>query len=224
MNKSTLHFTDRKTLLQSLCREVGACFASEIDSDLVSPFKTEIPAIDRLSSGGFPKNTLSEIIESSPSSGGNILLYKLLEQVKQKRGYVALVDGNDSFAPDSVRDNETLRHLYWVRCRNTKEAIRVSDILAGDGNFSLLLIDLRRNDLNSLRRIPGNQWYRLQRAVQKSTCTCVALTPQILIPAAKLRLRLINSFDLSALGEDTTFLYDRLSAESLSDSAIERIG
>ncbi len=224
MNDSTIHFSDRKALLQSLCREIGACFASEIDSDLVSPFKTEIPAIDSLSSGGFPKNTLSEIIESSPSSGGNLLLYHLLERVKQQRGYVALVDGNDSFAPDSVESSETLRHLYWVRCRTTKEAIRVSDLLAGDGNFSLLLIDLRRNDLNTLRRIPGNQWYRLQRAVQKSTCTCVAFTPQVLIPAAKLRLRLVSSFALSALDEDHTHLRDRLSAEPLSDSAIERIG
>lgn len=219
-----MDFPNRKAALRSLCRKVGARFASEIDRDQVSPLKTGIPAIDALSPGGLPGNALSEIVEPVPSSGGNLLLHRLLSHARQRRGYAALVDGNDGFAPDTVEDSETLRHLYWVRCPGLKEAMQASDLIVADGNFSLLLIDLRRNDVDTLRRVPGNRWYRLQRAVRKASCTCVTFTPRILVPSAKLRFQLAKPFPLSALDQGQTFLCEQLSAEPLSGNRVELTG
>ena len=220
--EKTTDFSNRKAVLKTLCRQVGAQFASEIDSDNSSPIKTGIPAVDCLS-GGLPRNTISEVVESAPSSGGNVLLHRLLKEVREQRGYVAIVDGNDSFAPDSVEEPETLRHLYLVRCRDTKMAMQVSDLLAGDGNFSMLLIDLRRNELEALHRIPGNRWYRLQRTVHKGACTCIVFTAKTMVPAAKLRFRLVAPFDLSALDQGQTFLCEQISAETLNEVQQEQI-
>ena len=223
MNEKTINFSERKAALASLCQKVGAYFASEIDPDEVSPLRTHIPAIDNMA-GGFPKNTLSEVIESKPSCGGTFLIHRLLDQVRQARGYVALVDGSDSFSPDSITNTKSLEHLYWVRCRDSQEAIRVSDLLAGDGNFSLLLIDLRLNRKEAIHSIPSNRWYRLQRTVKKANSTCIALTPFALLAAAKLRFHLVNSWNLAALEQSQTFLQEQLQIETLSESRIERIG
>lgn len=217
---------DRKATLQALCRKMGARLASEVDTERTEAFRSGVGCVDELPSGGFPRNTVSEVMEPNPSSGGTFLLHQLLNQVRVQRRYAALVDGGDCFAPDSM-PLETLRHLYWVRCRGTDEALRVADLLAGDSNFSLLLIDLRSSDASALRRVPGNRWYRLQRAVRKAACTCVALTAEPLIPSATLRLRLVGRFDLSALEQTQALLAGQVSVEPLHAGhagRIERFG
>lgn len=223
MEKVTIPFAERKAALESLCQEVGAQFASEIDPDQASPLKTHIPAIDNLG-GGFPRNSLSEVIETQAGCGGTFLIHRLIDQIRQARGYVALVDGSDSFAPDSVRDSRSLEHLYWVRCRGSQEAIRVSDLIAGDGNFSLLLIDLRLSRQAAIHRIPGNRWYRMQRSVTRAHGTCIALTPMASVAAAKLRFHLVNPFEMAALEQSQAFLQEQLQVETLSESRIARIG
>lgn len=223
MSDNTVNFSERKAMLASLCREAGVQFASEINPDEASPLRTHIPAIDNLA-GGFPKNTLSEVIEPKSSSGGTFLIHRLLQEVRLARGYAALVDGSDSFSPDSISNPATLDHLYWVRCRDSEETIRISDLIAGDGNFSLLLVDLRLNSANAVQQIPSNRWYRLQRTVKKTNCTCIALTPTPLVSAAKLRFRLYCQWDVSALEQSQTFLQEQLQIETLSETRIERIG
>ena len=110
MNEEPINFSERKAALASLCQEVGAHFASDLDPNEVSPLKTHIPAIDNLA-GGFPKNTLSEVIETKPSCGGTFLIHRLLDQVRQARSYVALVDGSDSFSPGSISNTRSLEHF-----------------------------------------------------------------------------------------------------------------
>lgn len=198
---------------------MGARLASEVDSARVEVFRSGCPGIDGLSAGGFPRNTLSEVIEPDPSLGGTFLLHQLIAQIRQRRGYAALVDGGDRFDPESSAP-ETLPHLYWVRCSETEQALRVTDLLAGDSNFSLLLVDLRFSDGAALRRVPGNRWYRLQRAVRKAACTCIALTPEPLIPSATLRLRLVGPFGLSALEQSRELLAERLAAEPLGQGGV----
>ena len=50
-----------------------------------------------------------------------------------------------------------------------------------------------------LRKIPDPTWYRLQRAIEPTSSTMIALTPRVLIASAHARLIVEGHFDLQAL-------------------------
>lgn len=157
---------------------------------------TGLPAIDS-STGGLPTGAITEIICSAPSGGGTLLLARLLEASRQQRLRVALVDGANTFDPQSFTQ-DALAHLVWVRCHTLFETMQVADLLARDANFGLLLIDVRGLPERELRREPSTSWYRLQRAAEQNGLPLVIETPFALVPSAMVRFVLDRSHPASA--------------------------
>ena len=162
---------------------------------------TGVPAIDDSIGGGLPKNAITELSSPNPSGGSALLLYALLQNAHRTGCFLALVDGKDSFDPQSL-DNARLGHLLWVRCRTAFEAVQAADLLLRDGNFPLVVLDLVLNASEELRKIPQTSWYRLQRLVEAAPAAFLVLTRTSLINSAQLKLSLHNAWQLADLEQD----------------------
>lgn len=149
---------------------------------------TGLPALDRLITG-LPLGAITEFVCAAPSTGSHLLLEQLLAVMRRERQRVAWVDGHDSFDPGSYPE-DLLAHLLWVRCTRTPVALQAADLLTRDANFGLVVLDLRRAPESDLRRIPGPQWYRLQRAVEPTDLALLVVTPRPSVPSAHVRFAL----------------------------------
>ena len=158
---------------------------------------TGIAAVDR-ATGGFPLGAVTEIVCAAPSCGGQLFLAQLLDVTRRASQRVALIDSTDSFDPGSFPADQFV-HLLWVRCLNTTTALQAADLLARDANLGLVVLDLRRAPESDLRRIPGPQWYRLQRAVEPTDLALVVETPRASVPSAQVRFALQASHDFRTL-------------------------
>lgn len=171
-------------------------------------FPTGLAAIDDRS-GGLPFGAITEFVCAAPSCGGHLLLQQLLAATRRSLRRVALVDGDDSFDPDSCAA-DLLAHLVWVRCRSRSVALQAADLLARDANFGLVVLDLRRAPESDLLRIPGPQWYRLQRAVEPADLALLVITPRGSVPSAQLRFVLDATPGPSSLTAERPALVGRL--------------
>ena len=183
--------------------------------------RTGVPALDQ-ATGGLPIAAVTEVVCGAPSCGGHLLLAQLLATTRATQTRVALIDGTDSFDPGSF-DDDLLAHLIWVRCAGTTMALHAADLLARDANLGLVVLDLRRAPEADLRRIPGPQWYRLQRAVEPTDLALVVETPRAAVPSAQVRFALSASHDFPALVREratlTAALAPALSRQRLAAAA-----
>jgi hypothetical protein len=181
--------------------------------------RTGLPSLDD-PAGGLPLSAVTEIVCATPSCGSQLLLGQLLATTRAIRIRVALIDSADTFDPASV-PADLLAHLVWVRCPSapgpsakmspaTTTALHSADLLARDANLGLVVLDLRRAPESDLRRIPGPQWYRLQRAVEPADLALVVLTPRAAVPSAQLRFTLDTAHAAAALTGDRPGLAARL--------------
>jgi hypothetical protein len=161
--------------------------------------RTGLPAIDD-AIGGLPKNAITELSSPNLSAGSALLLYALLRHAHRNRFFVALVDGKDSFDPDTA-GSAILPNLLWVRCHEASEAVQAADLLLRDGNFPLVILDLVLNGREELRKIPQTHWYRLQRLVEAAPSAFLVMTRRSMISSAQLKLSLDNVWRLSDLEE-----------------------
>jgi hypothetical protein len=156
---------------------------------------TDLPFIDEPIGGGLPRGAITELISLRPSAGSAALIHALIYFAYRDNYFLALIDGRDSFDPCGL-DNASLRHLLWVRCSKTSEAIKAADLLLRDGNFPLVIVDLVLNAPEELRKIPQTTWYRLQRLVEIIPTACLVLTRNEMVASAQLKLVLENSWDI----------------------------
>jgi hypothetical protein len=170
---------------------------------------TGLPLLDTALGGGLTKSGITELSSAPPSAGSATLLATLLQRMARERSFLALIDGRDSFDPESC-EQPWLRHLLWIRCRHTSEAMQAADLLLRDGNFPLVILDLVLNPLLELRRIPQSNWYRLQRLVETAPTALLVLTPQSMISSAQWKLRLENRWRLPDLGGERAELTGQL--------------
>lgn len=179
---------------------------------------TGLATLDTSLGGGFPRNALSELIQPAPSMGGQLLLHGLLETTRCERTFTALIDGPDSFDPQTT-PVRLLEHLLWIRCRSALQALQAADLLLRDENFPHLIIDLRFPDPRALRGLRQTLWIRLHQLTRQSPGICLALTPRPLVPRADLRARLENRWSIEACDTarprlattvDATVTHDRL--------------
>jgi hypothetical protein len=166
--------------------------------------RTGVRAIDD-ATGGLPLAAVTEIVCAAPSSGGHLLLSQLLAVTRAASQRVALIDSTDSFDPSS-HPEDLFAHLLWVRCAGTAMALQAADLVARDANFGLVVLDLRRAPEADLRKIPGPQWYRLQRAVEPTDLALVVETPRASVPSAQVRLALGTSLPFNALPHERPLL------------------
>ena len=162
---------------------------------------TGLSFLDQALDGGLTKGAITELSAAPPQSGSATLVRALLERAGGERFFIALIDGRDSFDPESVGAT-ALRHLLWVRCRKAGEALQAADLLLRDGNFPLVILDLVLNPVAELRRIPQSNWYRLQRLVEPF----LVLTGQSMIASAQWKLGLTNCWTLPQLDLETQSL------------------
>jgi hypothetical protein len=184
---------------------------AELRSDLAKRFptaprtvgrtlRTDIAALDN-ATGGLPIAAVTEIVCATPSCGGHLLLAQLLATTRATQTRVALIDSHDSFDPGSYPEDQRA-HLIWVRCSGTAMALQAADLLARDANLGLVVLDLRCAPEADLRRIPGPQWYRLQRAVEPTDLALVVETPRPSVPSAQVRFALTASHPFNALARE----------------------
>mgnify|MGYP003345297932 CR=1 FL=1 len=88
-------------------------------------------------------------------------------------------------------------HLVWGGIRPEEPGLADKVTPQGKAHLSVLLglvvLDLRRAPEADLRRIPGPQWYRLQRAVEPADLALLVETPRPSVPSAQLRFNLTTS-------------------------------
>ena len=157
---------------------------------------TGVRAIDETLGGGLPAGRLTELVAAAPSSGAQSILSRLLAATRAARQRLALVDGTDGFAPETMPADQ-LRHLVWVRCRTPGEALAAADVLVRDGNYAALVLDLRGQAGRGLRKQPAAAWYRLQRAAESAAAAVLVFTPHPLVPAVPWRLVLRTPLTLA---------------------------
>jgi hypothetical protein len=162
---------------------------------------TGLPLIDETIGGGLPKGAITELSSPNVSAGSALLICALLQTAHREGGFVALVDGRDSFDPGPL-GNARLRNLLWVRCAKAVEAIQAADLLLRDANFPLVVLDLVLNADDELRKIPQTSWYRLQRLVEAAPTAFLVLTRMSMISSAQLKLSLDNAWSLADLEHD----------------------
>src|SRR5271155_3976953 len=115
---------------------------------------TGIPAIDRLTSGGIPRGTLTEIC-GTESTGRTALVFALLGQATQRGECCAWIDAEGAFDPASaVEAGVALDRLLWVNCGgNAQHALKSTDLLIQAGGFGLVVLDLADTPDSIARRI-----------------------------------------------------------------------
>ncbi len=163
---------------------------------------THIPELDR-GTDGLAKGAITELITPHLSAGSALLIHALLQAAYRDRYFLALIDGRDSFDPQSL-GNRLLRNLLWVRCEKAIEAVKAADLFLRDGNFPLVILDLVLNPAQELRKIPQTSWYRLQRLVEPAPTAFLILTRRSMVSSAQCKLVLENSWTLQDLDRDNT--------------------
>jgi hypothetical protein len=159
---------------------------------------TGLPAFDEPAGGGLRKGCITELISPETSAGSASFIAALIHAAQSSRHFVALIDGSDSFDPEPL-GNHALRHMLWVRCRSTANAIKSADLLLRDGNFPLVMIDLVLNPPRDVRKVPQTSWYRLQRLVESTSTAFLVLTRFNTVSSAHLKVVLENAWTLRSV-------------------------
>ncbi len=149
-------------------------------------FSLALPGIDDVC-GGIPAGALTEVVVPPASAGSGLILEALVELARRESAYLALVDGSDSFDPETS-GLERLEQLFWVRCSRPEQAVEAADILLRDSNFRFHVVNLSHHDPGRLRKMPGHVWYRFQRLAGQEGAVVVFFSAAASIPSARLRL------------------------------------
>jgi recombination protein RecA len=134
---------------------------------VVETVSAGIAAVDELT-GGLPRGCLTEVF-GEPCSGRTSLLLAALAARTNEAEVCALVDGRDAFDPAAaLAAGVNLRQLLWVRCKNSDQALRATDLLIQGGGFGLLALDLSDIAPRLVRQVPLSVWFRFRRAVENT--------------------------------------------------------
>lgn len=141
---------------------------------------TGIPAIDRLTAGGIPRGTLTEIC-GTESTGRMALVFALLSRATQRGECCAWIDAEGAFDPASaVEAGVALDRLLWVNCGgNAQHALQSTDLLIQAGGFGLVVLDLADTPDATARRISLASWFRLRHAAERTGAALVAIERQV---------------------------------------------
>lgn len=170
--------------------------------------------VDAALGGGLPAGRLTELVSGVAGTGGQLVLVRLLVATRAARQRVALIDGADGFAPEAV-PSDALRHLVWVRPRRLEETLAAADLLVRDGNYAVVVIDLRGIAERMLRRTPAAHWHRLHRAVQSRPTAVLVQTAFPLVPAVPWRLTLSGPQGLAMGRQPQAWVADRRIVETV---------
>src|SRR3984957_1312628 len=142
--------------------------------------QNRLPAIDRLTEGGIPRGTLTEIC-GTESTGRTALVFGLLGQATQRGECCAWIDTGGAFDPVSaVEAGVDLDRVLWVNCGgNAQHALKSTDLLIQAGGFGLVVLDMADTADAIARRISLASWFRLRQAAERTGAALVAVERQI---------------------------------------------
>jgi hypothetical protein len=142
-------------------------------------FPSGIEVLDRLI-GGVPRRALTQICSAAGvSAGRTALLLALLAKMTGQGEFCTLVDAGDGFDAESAEAaGVDLSRLLWVRCegaglRSLEKAFKAVDILAQNGGFGLIAVDLSSIPDNQIRKVPLSTWFRFTRVMEKAPTALV---------------------------------------------------
>jgi len=164
-------------------------------------WETGLATFDRVLPGGLERGAVTELCAMENVWGSALVLRQIIRQAAATHQWMSLVDGADSFDPNSF-DNATLEHLLWLRCSKAEQAIKAADIILRDGNLPIVVMDLAMNTAREWRRIPSSTWYRFQRLVEDGGAAFLAITPAPMASSARHRIFLrglmpVDAFELT---------------------------
>ena len=191
--------------LRALLAERFPCPAAPPHDCLV----TGLATLDQPDGAGLGKGHITELISPNLSAGSASFIAAMIQAAQRDRYFVALIDGSDSFDPQPL-GNDVLRHVLWLRCRTTVQAIKSADLLLRDGNFPVVIADLVLNPPNDVRKIPQTSWYRLQRLVEATSTAFVVLTRSNTVSSAQLKIVLENGWTLATVHHENPASFLRM--------------
>jgi recombination protein RecA len=146
----------------------------------IEQIPTGVMAIDRLTEGGIPRGTLTEIC-GLDSTGRTALVFALLSQATRLGECCAWIDTAGAFDPGSaVEAGVELDRVLWVNCGgNAQHALKSTDLLIQAGGFGLVVLDMADTPDAVSRRIPLASWFRLRHAAERTGAALVAVERQI---------------------------------------------
>lgn len=144
----------------------------------------------------FAGGTVNEVVSGVGFQGMSLLISRLLDEERELP--LALVDGQDSFDPESYGNGRCV-NLLWVRCTETDQILNATDLLLRDGNLPLILMDLHLLPKRELGRIPNVLWHRFRTEARDSGSALVVLSPMAMVPSAHSRYFIEGEFTLDHL-------------------------
>ena len=161
----------RAQLETALGERVSSPF-TDIEKRVLECIPSGIASLDE-AAGGVPRGAITEIC-GPPSSGKTSIALSILAMLSAQQEVCALVDGADSFDPESgAAAGIDLGRLLWVRCQDLDQVLRSADLLLQGGGFGIVAMDLSDLPQEAVRRIPLASWFRFQRTIEN--------TPSILL-------------------------------------------
>jgi hypothetical protein len=130
--------------------------------------RTEIPEVDRILGGGFPRGTIAAL-EGAPSSGRSALAARLLAAATGS-GLGALI-GTELFPPALAAAGVRLERLLCVPVDDGVGAARAADIALRSGAFGVVVIPA----LPSGRGTGSATWTRLASLAHRANALLVAV-------------------------------------------------
>jgi hypothetical protein len=140
--------------------------------------------VDDALGGGLPAGRLTELVSAVPSGGGQTVLASLIAATQAARQRIALVDGSDAFAPGPCPATCCATWSGSAAAR-PEQAFAAADILVRDGNYAVVVLDLRGCAERALRRTPASVWYRLQRAAEGGSVAVLVQTQSPSCPRSR---------------------------------------
>jgi recombination protein RecA len=164
----------RAQVEQALVGRVASPFTYR-DRSVFPTVPAGIPEIDALT-GGLPRGALTEVFGPA-SSGLTTFLFSALSARTSQEEACALIDGSDSFDPSSAAAaGVNLKNLFWVRCQNIDQSLRVTDLLLQSGGFGCIAVDLSDISSKLVRHVPLDTWFRFRRAVEDTPAILLLLS------------------------------------------------
>jgi hypothetical protein len=166
------------------------------------------PPLDSLLGGGLRKGAITQLLVPNISSGGAFVLHEIIEAMQDASQYVALIDSKDCFEP-------TADHplLLWIRCHTVLQSLKATDLLLQDGNLSLVILDLKGNSAQELRKIPGSTWHRYQRIIEGTRNSLLAITRHPIVNSAQITISTMYRLNIDDLSAHRTDLIKFISLE-----------